>query len=149
MKKLIIIVIVTFSFVSQAQTKEQTISAISATVQNYYDGYIERDINKLNAAFDTLNGIMKVPSLKNDKVIGYKNVYFKDLMPKWGNRAKLSAKVLQNCSLEILTVDVVDNSIASVKISMKVDTVTYIDILSLQKINDHWKITNKIYVTRK
>ncbi len=149
MKRTLLIGMLIFTIISHAQNKQSSINAITKTVQNYYDGYIERDINKLNAAFDTLNGTMKVPILENDKIIGFKNHYFKDLMPKWGNRTKLSKEVLQNCALEILNIDVVDNTIASVKMSMKVDTITYIDILSLQKKKNDWKITNKIYVSRK
>mgnify|MGYP000162106385 CR=1 FL=1 len=132
-----------------SQQKEASIIKIKNTLQNYFNGYIERDINKLNKAFDIKNGTMKVPILKNNKTIGYQNKYFKDLMPIWGNRKKLSQKVLKNCSFKILNIDIVDEKIASAKISMKVDTVTYIDIVSLQKIKDNWKITNKIYVTRK
>ncbi|NVJ89305.1 MAG: nuclear transport factor 2 family protein [Flavobacteriaceae bacterium] len=132
-----------------SQSKENDIQKITKTIQNYYDGYIYRDISKLNKAFDTINGTMKVPIVTNGKVTGYANNYFKDLQTKWGNREKLSKEVLQNCSLTILNIDVVDGVVASAKISMKVDTVTYIDILSLEVMNNQWKITNKIYATRK
>lgn len=148
MKKTLLIGMLIFTIISHGQNKQTSINAITKTVQNYYDGYIERDINKLNAAFDILNGTMKIPILENEKIIGFKNHYFKDLMPKWGNRIKLSKEVLQNCALEILNIDVVDNTIASVKMSMKVDTITYIDILSLQKIKNSWKITNKIFTIK-
>jgi hypothetical protein len=131
-----------------SQEKATAINYIQQTIQNYYDGYIERDLSKLNLAFDTENGTMKIPITENNKTIGFKNAYFKDLMPIWGNREKLSEEILENCALQILNIDVVDTKIASVKISMKVDSVTYIDILSLQKINGVWKITNKIYVVR-
>jgi hypothetical protein len=147
MIKYLTIFLLCFSFHNFSQAKTTTIDAIQQTIQNYYDGYIERDISKLNLAFDTQNGTMKIPVLENEQTIGFKNTYFKDLMPIWGNRAKLSEEILQNCALKILTIDVVNAKIASAKISMKVDTVTYIDILSLQKINNSWKITNKIYVT--
>lgn len=133
----------------QSQEKKTTIDDIQTTIQNYYDGYIDRDFEKLKEAFDLENGTMKVPILKDEKVIGFKNRYFKEVVPKWGNRKKLTKEVLQNCKLTILNMDVVDNNIASAKILMKVDTVTYIDILSLHKIQGSWKITNKIYVVRK
>ena len=119
---------------------------ITSTIENYYEGYIERDINKLNKAFDTVHGTMKVPVVENGKIIAYQNSYFKELMPKWGNREKLSAASLQNCALNILNIDIENGVIASAKMSMKVDNVTYIDILSLQKNDDQWKITNKIYL---
>lgn len=134
----------TFTISSQ----ENTVTAIQNTIQNYYDGYIFRDLDKLNKAFDLENGTMKVPILNDDITVGFKNLYFKELIPKWGTREKLAPAILKNCALQILNIDVVDAQIASAKISMKVDTVVYIDILSLQKIKDVWKITNKIYLVR-
>lgn len=131
-----------------AQEKATTVDAIQETIQNYYDGYIFRDFEKLKKAFDLENGTMKVPELQDKKVVGFKNRYFKEVVPKWGNRKKLPQETLQNCKLTILNMDIVDDNIASAEISMKVDTVTYIDILSLQKIENTWKITNKIYVVR-
>lgn len=65
-----------------------------------------------------------------------------------GKSKKLSSDILQNCALTILNIDLVDEQIASAKLLMKVDTISYIDILSLQKIGNTWKITNKIYVVR-
>ena len=149
LKKTILIFSLLFTFSLMSQNKKSTLQQIETTIQNYYDGYINRDINKLNLAFDTENGTMKVAIKENDKVTGYKNAFFKNLMPIWGNRKKLKPKVLNNCALTVLNIDVVDNKIASAKISMKVDTVTYIDILSLEVINNTWKITNKIYAVRK
>nr|WP_302849158.1 nuclear transport factor 2 family protein [Polaribacter porphyrae] len=122
---------------------------MSKTIQNYYDGYIHRDLEKLEKAFDLEHGTMKVPIVKDNKVIGFKNRYFKEVVPKWGNRKKLPKTTLENCALHILNIDIVDNTIASAKISMKVDTIIYIDILSLNKIKGLWKITNKIYTVRK
>lgn len=142
----LIVLFLSISFRTFSQEKEPVLESIQATIHNYFDGYIERDINKLNQAFDTENGTMKVPKMENGKVIGFKNAYFKDLMPIWGNREKLSKKVLENCALEIQNIDIIDGKMASAKISIKVDTVTYIDILSLQKINNLWKITNKTFV---
>lgn len=149
MKKFIITaILLILSYVSIAQTTTES-QLVEKSVQYYYDGYIHRDINKLYNAFDTENGAMKVPIKNGEQVIGYKNMSFKDLVVKWGNREKLPKEILENCELKILDIDVVDSTIASAKISMKVDKVTYIDILSLHKIKGIWKITNKIYAVRK
>ena len=69
----------------------------------------------------------------------FENKYFKELMPICGTREQLSAAVLKKCALEILNIDVDRSKIATAKISMKVDDTIYIDILSLQKINNVWK----------
>lgn len=128
-----------------SQPQPDEITLITQTVNNYYDGYIKRDIKKLYQAFDTENGTMKVPVDSKDYSKGFKNVLFKTLVPKWGNRAQLSELELQNCTLHILNIDIESGQIASVKMSMKVGDITYIDILSLHVINSEWKITNKIY----
>jgi len=144
-KALIITLILTLSLSGFSQNKTDDITRITQTVQHYYEGYIERDIDKLNTAFDTDYGTMKVPVNTNDSSKGYKNVYFKELIPKWRNRKKLSESELQDCALHILNIDVEPGNIASTKMSMTVKDVTYIDILSLHNINGEWKITNKIY----
>lgn len=144
-----IFTIVAFIFFFGINAQNNNLNDIKNTITNYYDGYIHRDLDKLNSAFDMEGGTMKVPVTKNGKITGFKNRYFKELVIKWGNRAKLSPTTLKNCKLEILDIDIVDDKIASSKISMKVDKITYIDILSLHKINDYWKITNKIYAVRK
>lgn len=145
-KKPLLICFCLASFSMFSQTKDDTLQAVKNTIENYYNGYIFRNYTLLEKAFDTENGTMKVPVLKDDKIIGFENHFFKELIRKWGNREQLSKETLKNCALAILNIDIVDQKIASAKISMKVDTVTYIDILSLQKINQNWKITNKIFV---
>lgn len=144
-KTLLLILTLVIATPTLAQYKNNDLSLITETIQNYYDGYIERDIDKLNKAFDTENGTMKVPTGRGFNPKGFKNVMFKDLVPKWGNREKLSASELQDCALQILNIDIEYGNIASAKMSMKVGDVTYIDILSLHIINGEWKITNKIY----
>lgn len=130
--------------VINAQMKSD-IEAITATVTHYYEGYIERDINKLIKAFDTEHGTMKVPIDENDLTKGFRNRYFKEVVPKWGNRKKLDQNTLDTCALKILNIDVESNKIASAKMLMKVGDITYIDMLSLHNIGGQWKITNKSY----
>ena len=144
-KALIIILISTLSFSGFSQNKTDDLTGITQTLQNYYNGYIERDIDKLNKAFDTENGTMKVPTDNSLPPKGFKNVLFKDVIPKWGNKEKLSDSELSDCVLHILNIDVESGNIASAKMSMKVGDITYIDVLSLHHINGVWKITNKMY----
>lgn len=146
LKKYLIICFLVLPFSLLAQEKSNDIQLITATINNYFDGYVERDINKLNKAFDTENGAMKVLVTAKDDKVSFENNYFKDLMPKWAAREKLTATDLENCALKILHIDVVEGKIGTAKISMKIGETTYIDILSLQKMNQEWKITNKIYV---
>lgn len=148
-KNFLFLFVLSFPFVTFSQDKKSEIDLIKITIENYYNGYINRDFLLLEKAFDIENGTMKVPVLKDEKIIGFENHFFKNLIQKWRSREKLSEDILKKCALNILTIDVVDQQMASTKISMKVDTITYIDILSLQKIGDDWKIINKIFVLKK
>jgi hypothetical protein len=145
-KNSLIIFLLFFSFSTFSQDKKNEVGLIKTTIENYYNGYMNRDFLLLEKAFDPQNGTMKVPILKDEKIIGFQNHFFKDLIQKWSSREKLSDDVLKKCALTILNIDIVEQKMASAKINMKVDTITYIDILSLQKIAGDWKITNKIFV---
>ncbi|MEN8789461.1 MAG: nuclear transport factor 2 family protein [Flavobacteriaceae bacterium] len=145
-RKIVWLSIFIFSISISAQEKSEDIALITTTLENYYDGYIHRDSDLLNKAFDMENGAMKVPATNEQGIETFENSYFKDLIPKWASREKLPESVLSESKLSILGVDVVNSKIASAKISMKVGETTYIDILSLQKINMDWKITNKIFI---
>ena len=129
-----------------AQEKSNDLKLITSTIENYFYGYIERDGDRLKQAFDLQNGAMKLPRKADDGTGYIANIPFKDLVQSWASKDKLSDTELKNCALKILNVDAVDGKIASAKISMKVVETTYIDILSLQKIDDEWKIVNKIFV---
>ena len=147
-KKPILILVILLAQLGYAQDSKKDIDGIKSAIQNYYDGYIHRDINKLNKAFDTIHGTMKVPVEENGKVIGFRNRYFKEVIPKWGDRKPMPKEMLDNCALKIISIDLTDEQIASAKIEMKVDTINYVDVLSLHKIKGEWKITNKMYVVR-
>ena len=133
------------STVVMAQDKSTDLEMINTTIENYFYGYIERDGNKLEQAFDLQNGAMKLTRKHEDGTSYVDNIPFKELVPKWASREKLSEAEIENCSLKILNVDAVDGNIASAKISMQVGETTYIDILSLHNIDGQWKIVNKIF----
>lgn len=132
--------------ISNAQQEQASSDLVITTVENYFYGYIERDEAKLNKAFDIENGTMKIPVKAIAGITGYNNGYFKDIIPKWGNRDELSQAELADCHLTILTLAIESDQMATVKMKMEVGDKTYIDILSLQKINTNWKITNKMFI---
>lgn len=135
------------SFSLSAQEKSTDLQQVKTTIENYFEGYIYRDITKLRQAFDTKNGAMKVVIKTKDGLESSENEFFKDLIPKWAARERLSQNSLENCTLEILNIDLVEGKMGTAKISLKLGTDdTFVDILSLQKINKEWKITNKIFV---
>lgn len=135
-----------FGFVVSGQNQTNDIALISETVNNYFDGYIARDIQKLEKAFDIENGIMKFASEGDDGTTIFENLFFRDLVKSWATKPKLTPQELQACRLDILNVDVVGGEIATCKIKMTVEGTTFIDILSLQRQEESWVITNKIFV---
>lgn len=148
LKKFLFFSLLFYSFSILSQDKDDTLQAVQNSIKNYYNGYIYRNQSLLEKAFDTENGTMKVPILKDEKIIGFQNHFFKDLIQKWSSREKLSNDVLKKCALTIFNLDIVEQKMAIAKINMKVDAITYIDILSLQKIAGDWKITNKTFVVK-
>ena len=128
-----------------AQNQNNETEMITETIENYYYGYIYGDSDKLYQAFDTENGAMKIISSEGENEVA-ENIQFSELVQRWSSREKFSQEVLDNSSLEILEIDEGDGIIASARIRMKVDETVYIDILSLQKLNKEWKITNKIFL---
>lgn len=149
LKKILCLIIFTFSISMTAQQNSNDTASITSTIENYFFGYIQRDGDLLDKAFDMENGAMKVPVTNEQGIQTVENNYFKELIPKWASREKLPEDVRSESELNILAIDIVDGEIGSAKISMKVGETTYIDILSLQKINQEWKITNKIFVVLK
>ncbi len=135
-----------FTIATIAQEKNNEIALITETIENYFNGYMQSDEEMLMQAFDTENGAMKVLSSKDEGNAKAENIPFKDLVQRWSSREKFSQEILKNSSLEIIEIDEVDGKIASARIRMKVGDTIYIDILSLQKFNEMWKITNKIFL---
>lgn len=143
---LIVLLTVVSIHTGLAQDKVDELSLVKTSVENYFQGYIHRDLARLELAFDTENGTMKLPYQTESGEQGFKNGYFKEIVPKWGNREKLPAAVLAAAKLEIWNINVVSAKMAIATIQMEVGDKVYVDVLSLQKMDAQWKITNKMYI---
>ena len=146
MKNYLMLLFLCSAYFGFSQSNNRDMHLIQETVENYFYGYVDRDADRLNAAFDTENGTMKLPYKTEDGEAGYKNGHFKEIIPKWASKNKMLEDVRKNCFLEILSIDVVAGKMGTAKLKMKIGEQVYIDILSLQKINQAWKITNKIFI---
>ncbi len=147
-KKLFTIVLFVLSFSLMSQKKNNDTQSVITTIENYFYGYIERDIDKLNTAFDIENGTMKILSKDKDGKESFQNEYFKNIIPKWATKDAMSPETLKKCSLKILNLDITEDTMGVAKIEMKLGKATYIDMLCLQKLNGDWKITNKFYLAK-
>lgn len=146
MKNNLLIILLFSTLHIMGQKNASDLELITTAVENYFYGYIERDGAKLEKAFDLENGTMKVLRKEENGTEWVENMWFKDIIPGWSAREKLSDADLANCDLEILSIDAIDNEIASVKIRMKVVETTYIDMLQLHRLDSEWKITNKCFI---
>lgn len=147
MKNFVLFLLFVIPAMSKAQSGQDDLLLVKTTVENYFYGYVDRNIVQLNAAFDTTNGTMKIPYQSEEGKEGFKNGSFSEIVKKWGSRKPLSAEDRKACTLEIQDIDVVDGKLATARLKMKVVDKVYLDILSLQKMNGQWKITNKMYIT--
>lgn len=140
MKKLLII----FLFLSSwgtifSQTVEEEKSAISKTIQLYFDGMMERDRAKLDAAFD--------PSAR---LIGYRGESF-TVTPyeQWATGTAKGEKrdpgIFKNQLLDIE----IKGYTALAKTELFWPGIYYYDFLTLVKIEGKWKIVHKTWFEEK
>ncbi|WP_373520285.1 nuclear transport factor 2 family protein [Aquiflexum sp.] len=140
MKKLLILILILSccgSIFSQTIQDEKT--AIKHTIQLYFDGMMERDGSKLDAAFD--------PSAR---LIGYRGENFK-VTPyeEWASGVakgeKRDPSLFDNRLLEIE----IKGYTALAKTELFWPGVYYYDYLTLIKIDGQWKIVHKTWYEEK
>ncbi|MDX2127676.1 MAG: nuclear transport factor 2 family protein [Chloroherpetonaceae bacterium] len=120
---------------------------VEEKIQAYFNGYLTGDLRILYTAFDTTSGGMHrlMPDGKNDTLI-----HFRDLLPIWSTRAKrtpYSESDLKASRYKILKFEQFRGSLAIVSVDIQFGAKSYIDVLSLYKINGEWKIVSKVFVT--
>jgi hypothetical protein len=110
---------------------------IQAVIQNYFEGIYNGDIVQLKEVFHSgtllFGDIKGVPYFKTvtDYIDGVKN--------------RKSPKGLgEDFKMEILSIEILGNN-AIVKAQLPMLGYNYFDFLSLAKINEDWKIVNKLF----
>ena len=111
-------------------------SAILKTLDNYFKGIHEGDINLLGSTFHP--GTLLFGDVKGEP-------YYKTL-PQYldGVKNRQSPKDSgKPFNGEILSIEVI-NSIAVAKVRVQMYEFIYLELLSFHKIDGHWVITNKM-----
>ena len=137
--------LLTVSFLYQSVVAQSDLVLIEATLENYFNGYVDRDLDLLERAFDTENGVMKLPSGEASIEV-YENGLFKDIVKKWAARDPMLKADKAISRMRVLNIDIVSDLLASAKIEFKIGKTVYIDLLTLQRLGDNWKITNKSFI---
>ena len=115
----------------------QIIQEIQAVMANYFHGIYEGDISRLENAFD-------------QKAILYGDIngepYLKDLQAYIEGVAHRRSPKEQgeDFRMEMISIEVVGNN-AIVKARLPMLGYNYYDLLSLTRLNGHWKIVNKLF----
>ncbi|WP_298540880.1 nuclear transport factor 2 family protein [uncultured Aquimarina sp.] len=110
---------------------------IEKVITNYFEGLFQGDVNKLESCF-------------TDNAFIYGDIngspYKKSIMEYLdGVKNRQSPNDLKETfKMEIIGIDIIEN-IAMVKLHVPMLSYNYYDYLSLTKIDDNWKIVNKIF----
>ena len=129
----------TFSHAKSVSSLEY--QAVVDTAYNYFNGAAKGDQELLAKAFDQEFGHVKMVRVdKETKKETIRSVPLKEFAGFFKKATKDSWEA------EILSVDIVDNKMAMVKLNFDTPKTNYIDYLVMYKRNDQWKIINKTFV---
>ena len=133
---LFFLILISGSVLAQEQTDREL---IQATVQNYFDGMIQRDRSKLEEAF-----------LPEARLIGYRgeNLTITDFETWAEGTAKGEPRDPAAYKNEIVSIRVQGNT-ASVETELYWPGIYYYDFLTLIKVEGKWKIVHKSWYERK
>ena len=118
--------------------------AVIETAYNYFNGAATGDQELLSRAFDLEFGHVKMLIL--DKETGKESIKTVSLK-EFSNYFKKATK--DTWEANILSVDIVDNKMAMVKLNFETSKTHYIDYLVMYKRENEWRIINKTFVATK
>ncbi len=116
--------------------KDDEFKNIEVTIQNYFEGRKNADINQLQKAFS--NNAKLYTSIENIELI----ISFDDYLKKVKSDGK------QKVNTQILSGDITGN-IANFKTEFKYTDKSYTDYLTLLNTQDGWKIISKTFIKTK
>lgn len=114
--------------------------AIQATVLDYFQGQKLRDLERLQAAFDTSVAAMIGLSKNDDGEITPRRLELAPILPRWAE-GEPNAEAAND--YEFLSLEVLDGRMATVLFR---SGTSWFDALTLLKIEGTWKIVSKAYV---
>lgn len=116
---------------------KENIKAIENLITHYFEGIFYGDIDTLGSCFH--NDVYIYGDINGDAYMKSIQAYLN------GVKERKSPKDLnENFKMETIGIDIMGN-IAMVKLHVPMLGYNYYDYLSLTKINDDWKIVNKIF----
>ena len=139
-----IVLSVTMAQVNAQPITSNTHELVTKVAKDYFNGMANGDLELLGQAFDMEYGDVKI--LDTDpktQIHSIRRIPFS----KFVNAFKGNAN--KPWTSEILSVDIVDDRMALVKLSLKTKKSHYVDYLTMYKRNGNWRIINKMFVDTK
>ncbi|NQZ89571.1 MAG: nuclear transport factor 2 family protein [Colwellia sp.] len=132
----------TFSYAEAITGKEH--QAVMQTAYNYFNGAANGDQELLSKAFDLDFGHMKMITV--DKETGKETIRTVTLKEFTGYFKKATK---DTWVANVLSIDIVDDKMAMVKLNFETPKTHYIDYLVMYKRNNEWRIINKTFIAKK
>ena len=147
--KILSIITATFFFLLSMSSHAEPVSgkeyqAVVETAFNYFNGAANGDQKLLSKAFDLDFGHVKMISI--DKETG-KEIIRTVPLKEFSGYFKKATK--DTWKANILSVDIVDEKMAMVKLDFDTPKTHYIDYLVMYKRENEWRIINKTFVAKK
>jgi hypothetical protein len=147
--KLLSMTVALFAFFISTPSQAESVTgkeyqAVVQTAYNYFNGVANGDQKLLSKAFDLEFGHVKMINVNKDtgketiRTVSLKDFsgYFKKAtQDKW--------------VANILSVDIVDDKMAMVKLDFDTPKTHYIDYLVMYKRENEWRIINKTFIAKK
>lgn len=121
-------------------TIDTDIAAISAATQTYLDGLYEGDADKLASVFLPTSELTQ--SFDGELKITARDIWLEAVRGRPAPEAAGPARHDQ-----ILTIDLISDNLAHVKLKCAIPPRFFTDILSFVKISGEWKIAQKVFTT--
>lgn len=123
------------------KTGSEAEKAVIAVVEDYFWGRQNGDQERL------LRGFLDMGDLKG--VRQQDGVEVLNIEPLSAFRGRLTKPMGMDTKGEILAIDIVDDKLAWVKLTLDSKVNTYTDYLMMYKINGQWKLVNKMFTNRR
>jgi hypothetical protein len=147
MMKVCVLFLLFLNFSVFSQKKLEDKDLVRQKVESYYKGYLNNDAKEIISAFDLENGHLKARQKDTLTQKDFVRVYpMEQVAERWANKKPFTDSQKAISYLKILSMDILQGELAVVKVELKAGEKLFIDYLSLYKINEEWKIVNKVFV---
>ncbi|MGQ3045549.1 MAG: nuclear transport factor 2 family protein [Niveispirillum sp.] len=123
------------------KTGSETEKAIIGVVEDYFWGRQNGDQERLQRGFLDTGDLKGIRQQDGQDVL--------NIEPLSAFRGRLAKPMTMDTKGEILALDIVDDKLAWVKLTLDSKVNTYTDYLMMYKINGQWKLVNKMFTNKR